>query len=57
MVGGVCVETLLRLLAQKYGSLPERTTTRVEAMDSRELDACLARILTATWLEELGLNG
>ena len=31
-------------------------TARVEAMDSMELDACLARILTATSLEELGLD-
>ena len=49
-------ETLRRLLAQKYGSLPERVTARVEVMGSMELDACLDRILTAVSLEEMGLE-
>jgi len=50
-------ETLLRLLAQKYGSLPERVTARVEVMDSKEeLDACLERILMVNSLEEMGLD-
>jgi hypothetical protein len=50
-------ETLLRLLANKYGPLPDRTTARVEAMDSAdELDACLDRVLTAPSLRELGLE-
>ena len=50
-------EALRRQLAQKYGSLPERVAARVEVMDSMELDACLDRILTATSLEELELDG
>ena len=51
-------ETLLRLLAQKFGALPEGVTARVEAYESvGELDACLERILTATTLEEIGLGG
>ena len=50
-------ETLLRLLAQKFGPLPESATARVEAYESvDELDACLERILTVTTLEELGLD-
>jgi hypothetical protein len=50
-------ETLLRQLALKYGSLPERVTARIDAMDSmEELDACLGRILTANSLEELGFG-
>ena len=51
-------ETLLRLLAQKFGALPEGVTARVEAYESvGELDACLERILTATTLEQIGLGG
>jgi predicted transposase/invertase (TIGR01784 family) len=48
-------ETLLRLLAQKFGPLPEGITTRIEAFESVEqLDACLERILVASSLEEMG---
>jgi hypothetical protein len=50
-------ETLLRLLAQKFGTLPESVTARVEAYESaEELDACLERILMASSLEEMGLE-
>ena len=50
-------ETLLRLLAQKFGPLSENVKRRVGAYESVEqLDACLERILTATSLEELGLD-
>ena len=51
-------ETLLRLLAQKFGPLSEGVTAHVEAYESvDELDACLERIPTATTLEETGLGG
>lgn len=51
-------ETLLRLMTQKFGPLSDRVTQRVEAYESvGELDACLERILTATSLEDLGLDG
>ncbi len=51
-------ETLLRLLAQKFGPLPVSVTARVEAEESaRELDGWLERILTASSLQELGLGG
>ena len=50
-------ETLLRLLTQKFGPLPEGATARVEAYESvDELDACLERILMASSLEEMGLD-
>ena len=50
-------ETLLRLLAQKFGPLPKTVTARIEAYESaEELDACLERILTVTSLEEMGLE-
>jgi hypothetical protein len=50
-------EALLRVLAAKFGPLPESVTTRVEAMDSTdELDRCLERAVTASSLEEAGLD-
>ncbi len=50
-------ETLLRLLTQKFGPLPEGATARVEAYESvDELDACLERILMASSLEAMGLD-
>ncbi len=50
-------ETLLRLLAQKFGALPDGVTARVEAYESaEELDACFERILMADSLEEMGLE-
>jgi phosphoglycolate phosphatase-like HAD superfamily hydrolase len=50
-------EALLRVLAAKFGPLPRRVTTRVEAMDSTdELDRCLERAVTASSLEEAGLD-
>ena len=50
-------ETLLQLLATKFGSLPEETTSRVQAMDSLdELERYLGRVLTAKSLDEMGLG-
>jgi len=49
-------EALLQLLARKFGPLPERTTSRLQAMESPdELDAYLDRVLTAQSLEEMEL--
>jgi hypothetical protein len=51
-------ETLLQLLSKKFGPLPEEATTRVNTLESiDELDAYLDRVLTASSLEEMGLNG
>jgi len=51
-------ETLLRQLVTKFGPLPERTKSRVRAMDSvDELDVYVDRVLTAKSLEEMGLGG
>ena len=50
-------ETLLRQMTQKFGPLSDGVKKRVEAYESvDELDACLERILTATSLEEMGLD-
>ena len=49
-------ETLLQLLAAKFGPLSELTTKRVQAIDSvDELENRLRQILTATSLGEMGL--
>jgi len=46
-------ETLLRLLAAKFGPLPDDTVTKIAAIGSAaELDTYLDRVLTATSLEE-----
>ena len=50
-------DTLLQLLATKFGSLPEETTFRVQAMESLdELDRYLGRVLSANSLDEMGLG-
>ena len=47
---------LLRLLAAKFGPLPEEMISRVRAVQSlQELDAYLDRVLLAASLEEMGL--
>jgi predicted transposase YdaD len=49
-------ETLLHLLATKFGTLPGETALRVQAMESPdELDRYLDRLLTAKSLDEMGL--
>ena len=49
-------ETLLKLLAKKFGPIPEETAAKVNAVESfDEIDAYLERILTASSLEEMGL--
>ena len=49
-------ETLLRLLAAKFGTLSDLTAKRVQAIGSvDELDNRLEQVLTATSLAELGL--
>jgi len=49
-------ETLLRLLAAKFGELTDETKSKAEAMSSAELDSVLERVLTATTLDELELG-
>jgi len=50
-------ETLLRLLAKKFGSLSEDVTAHVRALQSAdEIDRYLDRVLTATSLEEMELD-
>lgn len=50
-------ETLLRLLAAKFGDLPREITTKAEAMSAAELDSVVDRLLTATTLDDLELGG
>ncbi|MDR7168972.1 hypothetical protein J2W56_002713 [Nocardia kruczakiae] len=45
-------KTLLRLLALKFGPLPDHVIDRVQAGDTAELDTLTERILTATTLDE-----
>ena len=48
---------LLQQLATKFGSLPEETTFRVQAMESLdELDRYFGRVLSANSLDEMGLG-
>jgi predicted transposase YdaD len=49
-------ETLLRLLAAKFGELTDETKSKAEAMSSAELDSVLERVLTATTLDQLELG-
>ncbi len=49
-------ETLLRLLAAKFGDLPREIAAKAETMSAAELDSVLDRILTATTLDELELG-
>jgi len=50
-------ETLLRLLAAKFGPLPDDMATKITAIGSAtELDTYLDRVLTATSLEEIGVR-
>ncbi len=50
-------ETLLHLLATKFGTLPGETALRVQAMESPdELDRYLDRLLTAKSLDEMGFG-
>ena len=50
-------QTLLTLMHEKFGPLPETLKERVGALESLvELDVYLKRILTASSLEELGLE-
>ena len=45
-------------LTKKFGPLPEKTVSRIEALDSlEELDTYLDRVLTAESLEDMGLDG
>ena len=50
-------ESLLRVLAAKFGPVSKSITARVEAMETvEELDAWLERALAATSLEETELD-
>ena len=51
-------QTLLTLMHEKFGPLPETLKERVGALESLvELDVYLKRILTASSLEEMELDG
>ncbi len=51
-------ETLKHQLTKKFGSLPQKTESRIEVLDSlEELDTYLDRVLTAETLEDMGLDG
>ena len=51
-------ETLLAQLAKKFGLVPDAVEKRIRAIESdEELDRFLARILSATSLQEMGLDG
>ena len=50
-------ETLLRQLTAKFGAPSEETRSRIQALESaEELDTYLERILTATSIEDMGLE-
>ena len=49
---------LLRLLAAKFGELPQSVTDQIQGMTTNEeLDQLGIHLLTAENLEEMGLNG
>ena len=51
-------QTLKRLLAAKFGDLPKRVESQIDALASAdELDGYLERVLTASSFQELGLAG
>lgn len=45
--------TLLRLLSQRFGALPNEVVARVEAADQNELDRMTSLVLTAATLEDV----
>ena len=52
------LETLKHQLTKKFGTIPEKTMARIEALDSlEELDTYLERVLAAETLEDMGLDG
>lgn len=51
-------ETLKRLLAARFRTLPPSVEARIDAVASaEELDGYLDRVLTAASLDAMGLNG
>ena len=49
---------LIRLLAAKFGELPQSVTDQIQGMTTNEeLDQLGIHLLTAESLEEMGLNG
>ena len=49
---------LIRLLAAKFGELPQSVTDQIQGITAdEELDQLGIRLLTAESLEEMGLNG
>ena len=49
---------LIRLLATKFGEIPQSITDQIQGMTvDEELDQLGVRLLTADSLEEMGLNG
>ena len=50
-------DTLLRLLARRFDTVPEDTRTRIRAASIEELDAWVDAMLSASSLDEVFLNG
>ncbi|MBC8235591.1 hypothetical protein H8E77_39090 [bacterium] len=51
-------ETLLTLLSEKFGSVQETTSQRVQSIESQEeLDQLLRKLIHANSLAEMGLDG
>jgi hypothetical protein len=51
-------ESLKRLLAVRFGTIPKAVEARIESVDSEEeLDGYLDRVLKAASLEDMGLEG
>lgn len=49
-------DSLRKLLALRFGVLPQETETRLQALNTEaELDALLERVLTAPTLQDMGL--
>ena len=50
-------DMLLKLLACRFGAVPEDTRTRIYAASIADLDAWAAAVLSASSLDEVFLNG
>jgi hypothetical protein len=50
-------DALLQLLTSKFGPLPEKTASRIRAIESpKKLDRYLDRVLVASSLADMGLG-
>jgi len=51
-------ETLLAQLDEKFGTVPETTSQRVQSIESKEeLDQLLRKLIHANSIAEIGLDG